>query len=194
MSTATKDKLLDTAYNEFWLKGYNAASVDSILKSARLPKGSFYHFFASKKALGIAVIQERIIPTMEGLLRPSQQGDPIKSLIDAISRIGDNERLLALGCPLNKLIREMLPQEDREFSVALMDGYQKIEKMLTVHLQNASQKEIIFFENIEDLSKFILATTWGTLSLGEKPLLKEVFLSSVKILENYLDLLRISKE
>ena len=38
------------------LYGYNSSGIDAILKEAKIPKGSFYHFFKSKEALGIAVI------------------------------------------------------------------------------------------------------------------------------------------
>jgi TetR/AcrR family transcriptional repressor of nem operon len=37
-------------------KGFNATGIDAILKAAKVPKGSFYHYFGSKEAFGLAVL------------------------------------------------------------------------------------------------------------------------------------------
>ncbi|MDK8874245.1 TetR/AcrR family transcriptional regulator [Paracoccus sp. SSJ] len=37
-------------------KGFSAVSIDDILSSAGVPKGSFYHYFPSKEAFGMALI------------------------------------------------------------------------------------------------------------------------------------------
>ncbi|WP_433771337.1 acrylate utilization transcriptional regulator AcuR [Pseudomonas putida] len=37
-------------------KGFSATGIDEILKSVGVPKGSFYHFFASKEAFGSELI------------------------------------------------------------------------------------------------------------------------------------------
>lgn len=38
------------------LYGYNATGIDAVLKQVHVPKGSFYHYFASKEEFGLAVI------------------------------------------------------------------------------------------------------------------------------------------
>ena len=37
--------------------GYSATSVDEVIRKAGLSKGSFYHFFDSKEALGLAALE-----------------------------------------------------------------------------------------------------------------------------------------
>jgi TetR/AcrR family transcriptional repressor of nem operon len=37
-------------------QGFNATGIDTVLKLAGVPKGSFYHYFASKEEFGLAVI------------------------------------------------------------------------------------------------------------------------------------------
>ena len=44
--------------------GYNATSVDAILKKAKVSKGSMYHHFKSKKELVLAMVEN--ILTMQG--------------------------------------------------------------------------------------------------------------------------------
>lgn len=38
-------------------KGFAAGSLDEILQNAGVPKGSFYHYFSSKEAFGLALIE-----------------------------------------------------------------------------------------------------------------------------------------
>ncbi|WP_170335416.1 TetR/AcrR family transcriptional regulator [Ruegeria arenilitoris] len=39
-------------------RGFSAVGLSEILKSAGVPKGSFYHFFESKDAFGVALLEE----------------------------------------------------------------------------------------------------------------------------------------
>ena len=55
-----REKLLTVAFDEIYQNGYSATSVDKILKKAQMNKGSMYHFFKSKKALALAVIEEKL--------------------------------------------------------------------------------------------------------------------------------------
>jgi TetR/AcrR family transcriptional regulator, transcriptional repressor for nem operon len=54
--TATaRDKILNAAFSVIRSKGYSATSVDDLCVAAGVTKGAFFHHFASKDALGIAV-------------------------------------------------------------------------------------------------------------------------------------------
>lgn len=52
----TRDTLLEAGQRIFLERGYNHAGLDTILQTAGVPKGSFYHFFQSKEAFGLEVI------------------------------------------------------------------------------------------------------------------------------------------
>jgi AcrR family transcriptional regulator len=41
-------------------RGFQVTGIDEVLKRVGVPKGSFYHFFASKHAFGEAVIQNYV--------------------------------------------------------------------------------------------------------------------------------------
>jgi TetR/AcrR family transcriptional regulator, transcriptional repressor for nem operon len=51
-----REVLVEAAVTEFHRHGYAACSVDTITKSAGVPKGSFYNYFASKEHLGAEVV------------------------------------------------------------------------------------------------------------------------------------------
>jgi TetR/AcrR family transcriptional repressor of nem operon len=54
----TRNKILATAQSLIELRGYTALGVAEICTKAAVPKGSFYHFFDSKQALALAVIDK----------------------------------------------------------------------------------------------------------------------------------------
>lgn len=52
----TRTKLLDAAEALMLARGYNAASVDAICDAAGVTKGSFFHYFKNKEALGKVLV------------------------------------------------------------------------------------------------------------------------------------------
>ncbi|TQJ48213.1 TetR/AcrR family transcriptional regulator [Streptomyces sp. NBC_00080] len=54
-----REKILSAARSLIELRGYSALGVAEICKTAGVPKGSFYYFFASKEALALAVVDEQ---------------------------------------------------------------------------------------------------------------------------------------
>jgi AcrR family transcriptional regulator len=53
----TREKLVRTAEKLMLRDGYSATRVDDVLRNTGLSKGSFYHFFDSKEALGLAALE-----------------------------------------------------------------------------------------------------------------------------------------
>ncbi|GAA1285732.1 MULTISPECIES: TetR/AcrR family transcriptional regulator [Streptomyces] len=53
----TRQRILDEAQAIISRRGYTAVGISEFLKQAQVPKGSFYHWFSSKDAFGVAVIE-----------------------------------------------------------------------------------------------------------------------------------------
>lgn len=53
----TRAHLLAIGYQLIAQKGFTAVGIKQILDTASVPKGSFYHYFASKEAFGEAIIE-----------------------------------------------------------------------------------------------------------------------------------------
>ena len=107
---ATRQKLLERAFEEIHRSGFRAASLDSILADAGVTKGALYHHFANKAELGYAVIDEVVRPRIEEMWRPVADADnPIDAALLAIrERLRERADLaLAFGCPFNNLTQEM---------------------------------------------------------------------------------------
>ena len=52
----TRARLIQVGTEIFSEKGFGAAGLEELLTKAGVPKGSFYHYFASKQEFGLAVI------------------------------------------------------------------------------------------------------------------------------------------
>jgi len=55
---AVRQHILDTAQPIVGSKGFSAVGLNEVLQAARVPKGSFYHYFASKDAFGEALLED----------------------------------------------------------------------------------------------------------------------------------------
>ncbi|MGY0231879.1 TetR family transcriptional regulator C-terminal domain-containing protein [Longispora urticae] len=57
LSDGTRTRLLEAGAAAFLENGYHGTGIKQILDEVRVPKGSFYNYFASKEDLGVAVIR-----------------------------------------------------------------------------------------------------------------------------------------
>ncbi|CAO96846.1 TetR/AcrR family transcriptional regulator [Erwinia tasmaniensis] len=53
----TREHLLNTAEQFCLQRGFNGMGLIELLKQADVPKGSFYHYFPSKEAFGVAMLE-----------------------------------------------------------------------------------------------------------------------------------------
>ena len=114
---ATRDKLLSAAFEEIYRRGFQAASLDTILAKAGVTKGALYHHFSDKAALGYAVVDEVVkglLLKRWGVLEPAT-GNPVSALQKVLKgrAAGLTTREVELGCPLNNLAQEMSPLDRR---------------------------------------------------------------------------------
>ena len=86
----TKDRLLETALEEFAARGFDGAKVDRIVRRARVNKAMLYYHFPSKAALYLAILQAQFGALGEAVsvarapgLAPEEQ---LRRFIGAIAR------------------------------------------------------------------------------------------------------------
>lgn len=56
MACDTKTRILEAAEPIMIAKGFHALGIAEVLEAAKVPKGSFYHHFASKEDFGVALV------------------------------------------------------------------------------------------------------------------------------------------
>jgi AcrR family transcriptional regulator len=113
---ATRERLLQCAFDEIYEQGYAGASLDRILANSGVTKGALYHHFGSKSDLAHAVIDEIIRPfVVERWVEPLRGvDDPVRALIQHFedTACGFTEREMACGCPLANLIQELAATDE----------------------------------------------------------------------------------
>ena len=57
---STKERILDAAQAIMLEKGFHGVGLNEILKSERVPKGSFYHHFESKEQFGVEILRHYV--------------------------------------------------------------------------------------------------------------------------------------
>lgn len=188
----SREKLLDVAFDEIYHNGYYATSVDKILKSAKMNKGSMYHFFKSKKELGLAVVNERVTHYIEEKYGVLLQYD--KNIIEELLRLIKDRRKFDFitGCKLNNFIQE-LSSKDIEFKSALEIVYFRFEQIIEEVLKKAIQNGEIKHDNVKALAIYVVASIEGCLITAKKSHSADMFQDCISQLEYFLNSLKTSK-
>ncbi|MBF0260903.1 MAG: TetR/AcrR family transcriptional regulator [Magnetococcales bacterium] len=152
-----KERLIQSGMELLHAGGYARAGVQVICERAGVRKGSFYHFFASKSALGLAVL-ERLHNESNRLLDEALAPDlppegRIARLFDRAAAIQENFRAetgTVKGCPFGNLALEM-SNEDETFRLyltrVLREMINRLEEAiapLTLHEEAKAMAEAIF--------------------------------------------------
>ena len=114
---ATRRKILEAAFGEFYANGFQGGSLNHIVERAGTTKGALFHHFESKHELGYTVLDELIGPLlMIRWLNPvADSSDPIGEMQRAFRRYVEEDiasGAFRQGCPLNNLAQEMSPLDD----------------------------------------------------------------------------------
>lgn len=64
---STRQVILDTAQVIVGRKGFSAVGLNEILQAAEVPKGSFYHYFNSKDAFGVVLLDSYFDHYIKGM-------------------------------------------------------------------------------------------------------------------------------
>ncbi len=83
----TRDRILDAAKSRFHSRSYADVGIKEICDTALIQKGSFYHFFPSKRDLALAVIDEFASEWADGFV--AEAFDPALPPMERISYMID---------------------------------------------------------------------------------------------------------
>ena len=78
----TREHLLATGEQLCMHRGFTGMGLSELLKTAEVPKGSFYHYFGSKERFGEALLAqylERYLAQLDALLQPDDAGTPARA-------------------------------------------------------------------------------------------------------------------
>ncbi len=111
MSMDTRERIIEAGADLIHRQGFNATGLKEILDAAGVPKGSFYHYFKSKEAFGLAVVEH--FATRFGAKFREAAADTSLSPLGRLNRFLTTIEALfeqqgcTRGCPIGNLSQEM---------------------------------------------------------------------------------------
>ena len=193
-SAETRGKILMAAFDEIYHRGFQAASLNNILKKTSITKGALYHHFKNKMELGYAVVDEVIYVTLKAnWIDPLEKtDDPIAVLQQILSQSGQEmtKEDVRLGCPLNNLSQEMSPI-DEGFRMRVTAIYSEWQEALESACERG--KKAGNFNNDVDakqISLLFIAALEGCLGLAKSTQSLETLMVCGEGLINHIESLR----
>jgi TetR/AcrR family transcriptional regulator, transcriptional repressor for nem operon len=145
-SQQTRQHILEIGYQLISAKGFTGVGLAQILKAAKVPKGSFYHYFASKEQFGEVLIQQYFDDYLTQLefMFSSEKGNGYQRLMSYwqgwLATQADSGNMQK--CLVVKLSAEVADLSE-PMRVALLHGAQKIiAKLAEVIEQGVSDHSI----------------------------------------------------
>lgn len=192
---ATRQKLLEAAFEEMYRRGFQAASLDTILSKAGVTKGALYHHFPDKLSLGYAVMDEMVkgslLERWLGLLE-DQTGDPLRAIqrVLQIRAANADAHEIEFGCPANNLAQEMSPLDDG-FRRRINGIFEAWREGFARALQRG-QAEGTVRRDVEPrrVASFLVAAVEGSAGVAKSAKSLPMMRSNLEILVEYLDNLR----
>ena len=156
-------------------RGYLGVGVDDVCKEAGVKKGSFYHFFKSKRDLMLAALERQGHMGKQALVSAAIAGDPpplkrIERLIDIAGRLETSNKTSGghvLGCPFGNLAAEVGGSEPvltrradeslRRFSELIRDALQEAKRRgdvaRSLDVGKTTDAILAYFEGVMLLAK-----------------------------------------
>ena len=192
---ATRQKLLTAAFEEIYRRGFQAASLETILAQAGVTKGALYHHFPTKAALGLAVVDEVVtgllLERWLGVLQ-AQPGDPVTALQGMLRHRAANLTAgeIELGCPLNNLAQEMSPLDEqfRRSVNATFETWREgfAEALARGQVEGSVRRDV----DAKQVATFIVAAVEGSYGLAKSAQSGPMVRANLELLGVFLESLR----
>ena len=164
---STREHLIDVGVGLMHRNGYNATGLADILKAADVPKGSFYHHFASKEDFASAALEK--YATREGEHAAAVLSD---TTISPLKRLRRYFRELAKiygqkgpipGCMMGRFSLE-IAAESRQLRKRISGTFEHWQQTIAAVIgQAVAEKELPAGTDPESLAGFLLNSWEGAL-------------------------------
>lgn len=150
--------ILEIAANLIHEHGYNNLGIKKILDEAKIPKGSFYHYFESKEDLALSVIDYHIENTRGFISTFEKNLDGLRAFFNSyFKRLTDME--YKRGCAIGNLALE-LSDEMESARLKLLEWFSVFEDGIYEMLLNSNLEQSI---DERTLASFIVSAFEGVI-------------------------------
>jgi len=183
------NEALTSAMGLFWLNGYSNTSIDTLLDSMNIGKGSFYQAFENKRDLYLQTLELYKNLTRSFFEEISSNGKGIKRLKNYFISLIDEmykEDFVQRGCFLcNASIENS--GKDNEIAEIVSSGYKEvIDKLQEIVEESQSLGEIRKDLNSDDTAHWLFSSSYGLLMLAKsdfkKSKIKKIAIDTIDIL------------
>lgn len=173
-TTDTRERLLQSARALIYASSYAEVGVAAICAHAGVKKGSFYHFFPSKRDLTMAVLEEFWTGMKEGLLARAFAPDlpPLERIARKARMLYEMQKDLAvhtghlLGCPFGNLAAE-LSTSDEAIRQKLDQIFRRFEGYILAAVREAAENGTIGPVDAEATAQAMIAYIEGVMLMAK---------------------------
>ncbi|MBP9643530.1 TetR/AcrR family transcriptional regulator [Budvicia aquatica] len=167
----TCEHLLTTGAQLCLSRGFTGMGLSELLATAKVPKGSFYHYFRSKEAFGVAMLERHYTLYNQQIQQYFNQGDT--TYRERI--IGWYQQSLNYFCQHDKLVNCLtvkLSAEVCDLSEDMRTALDNGSAQVISHLANALKKgraeQSLHFSGDPDMQAHMMYSLWLGASLQAK--------------------------
>ena len=170
----TQQRILDAARQLIYARSYADVGVAEICEQAGVQKGSFYHFFPSKRDLTLAVLDAHYLTFKEQMVDRAFVDDipPLARLERFAKLVYEFQKQLmkdtgrVLGCPVGNLANE-LASHDEVIREKIDQLFRKLQSLVRQVLKEASKGGELPGVNLEATAQAMFAYFEGVLMLAK---------------------------
>jgi len=183
-----RQRLIESAAELMAVQGYGRTCIEAILEQSGASKGNFYHHFASKEELGLAVL-EHLGTEVQAYIRTAMGDKP--DPLDRIDAMFDSllataaERGCRGGCPLGNLAAEMSDVSE-VFREQLGRVFGSWRSMVAETLAEASRGHRLVPINTQGLAQHIVSSLEGAILMAKLSRDPEELANTVTHLKTYI--------
>lgn len=161
---------LDRAVRAFWLNGYEATSLGTLIDTMGISKSSFYDTFGSKHALFLTSLERYAATTVAEIVAVLESDKPGRDAIaqvfrDAAARFAENDG--PRGCFLSNAAAEMTPRCP-ETRVKIHDLFLRMEEAFKKAVQRGQKDGSISpTHDARTLARFLITSLNGLQVTGK---------------------------
>lgn len=173
-NTDTQQRILDSARELIYSRSYADVGVAAICEHAGVKKGSFYHFFPSKRDLTLSMLDVVYADLKETLVMKAFAEDiPPLARLDRFGQLAAEFQQqmhqttgLVLGCPFGNLSNELATQ-DETIRIRIEQIFTNLQVVIRKVLREAVDAGGIKNLNIEATAQAMLAYFEGVMLLAK---------------------------
>ena len=191
MIADTRSRIVMTAMELFWEKGFQSTSISDILSRTQVHSGSLYHFFPGKQDVLAAVLEAYRDGIEEWLLRPAWSGvdDPIERIFALLG--GYRTQLVttdcSYGCPIGSLALE-LHEPDPHIRELLSANFSNWTAAIALCLEEAGDRLPAGLDR-RRLAEFTLTVMEGAIMQARTYRDVDCFDRNIEVLRAHFDML-----